>query len=143
MISIIANWRGIVAGWRGTIADWCGIAGFILTIVLLIRSESMRKEIESQRADYKKEQKVIRQTLIALRSNVIDDKIINQKVISDIRTQLFAYQQKFKRLFSWADKKHMKATFKILDTPSERISRSALCKELDYFVARFERKEIP
>ncbi len=142
MISIIANWRGIVAGWRGTIADWCGIVGFILTIVLLIRSESMRKEIESQRADYRKEQKVIRQTLIALRSNVIDDKIINQKVISDIRTQLFAYQQKFKRLFNRADKKHMKATLKILDTPLEQIRRSALCKELDYFVARFERKEI-
>ena len=124
------------------VADWCGIIGFLLTIALLIRSESMRKEIESQRADYKKEQKAIRQSLIALRSNVIDDNIMNQKVISDIRTQLFAYQQKFKRLLSWDDKKHMKATLEILNAPFEGIDVRSLCRELDYFVARFERKEI-
>lgn len=124
------------------IADWCGIIGFVLTIVLLIRSESMRKEIESQRADYEKEQKAIRQRLIALRNNVIDDNVLNQKVISDIRTQLFTYQQKFKRLLNRNDKKHMKVTLEILDTPSEKINIRTLCRELDYFVARFERKEI-
>lgn len=124
------------------IADWCGIVGFLLTIALLIRSESMRKEIESQRADYKKEQKTIRQNLMALRSNIIDDNIMNQKVISDIRTQLFAYQQKFKRLLSRNDKKHMKNTLEILDVPLEGIDVRSLCRELDYFVARFERKEI-
>ena len=124
------------------IADWCGIAGFLLTIALLIRSESMRKEIESQQADYKKEQKNIRQNLIALRSNIIDDKILNQKVVSDIRTQLFTYQQKFRRLLNWEDRKHMKRTLKILNTEASAISNTILCQELDYFVARFERKEI-
>ncbi|MBD5151285.1 MAG: hypothetical protein HDT16_02045 [Oscillibacter sp.] len=124
------------------IADWCGIAGFLLTIWLLIRSEAMRKEIEAQRTDYRKEQREIKQKLIALRSNVIDDNVLNQKVISDIRTQLFTYQQKFKRLLSKDDKRHMKATLEILDTPSEKIDARHLCRELDYFVARFERKEI-
>lgn len=124
------------------IADWCGIAGFLLTIALLIRSESMRKELESQRADYKKEQKIIQKNLIELRKNVIDDNISNRKVISDIRTQFFAYQQKFKRLLNRADKKHMKVTLKILDTPLDQINTDDLGRELDYFVARFERKEI-
>ncbi len=124
------------------IADWCGIVGFLLTIALLIRSESMRKEIETQRADYKKEQKNIRHNLIALRSNVIDDKILNQKVVSDIRTQLFTYQQKFRRLLNWEDRKHMKRTLKILNTEISAINGTMLCQELDYFVARFERKEI-
>lgn len=123
------------------IADWCGIISFILTITLLIRSESMRKEIESQRSDYIKEQKVIRGTLIALRSNVIDDQLLNQKIISDIRTQLFGYQQKFKRLLSSSDKRHMKTALKILDSSIDSIDPSLLCKELDYFIARFERKE--
>lgn len=124
------------------IADWCGIIGFMLTIALLVRSESMRKEIDSQRSDYKKEQKSIRQNLIALRSNVIDDNLLNQKVISDIRTQLFTYQQKFKRLLSRDDKKHMKTTLELLETPAEKIDVRCLCRELDYFVARFERREI-
>nr|DAF30765.1 MAG TPA: hypothetical protein [Caudoviricetes sp.] len=124
------------------IADWAGIFSFILTITLLIRSESMRKEIEGQRADYKKEQKIIREKLVALRSNVIDDHILNQKIISDIRTQLFGYQQKFKRLLNREDKKHMKVTLKILESKALEIDKHLLCKELDYFVARFERKEI-
>lgn len=124
-----------------TIADWCGIISFLLTVTLLIRSESMRKEIESQRADYKKEQRAIRQNLVALRSNVIDDNLLNQKVISDIRTQLFSYQQKFKRLLNRNDKQHMKATLEILDIPADKIDARLLCRELDYFVARFERKE--
>lgn len=125
-----------------TIADVTGILGFLLTIALLVRSESMRREIEGQRADYKKEQKAIRENLMALRSNVIDDEILNNKVISDIRTQLFAYQQKFKRLLNRSDKKHMKITLKILDLDIGCIGSQSLCKELDYFVARFERKEI-
>lgn len=123
-------------------SDWAGILSFILTITLLIRSESMRKEIDSQRADYKKEQREIRNKLIALRSNVIDDNLLNQKIISDIRTQLFAYEQKFRRLLSRDDRKHMKTTLEILDTPLAQIDTRLLCKELDYFVARFERKEI-
>lgn len=125
-----------------TLADWAGIVSFLLTVALLIRSESMRKELESQRADYKKEQKAIRQNLIALRSNIIDDNVLNQKVISDIRTELFAYQQKFRRLLSLSDRKHMKCTLKALDCAVENIDVHTLCRELDYFVARFERKEI-
>lgn len=123
------------------IADWCGIISFILTITLLIRSESMRKEIESQRSDYIKEQKVIREKLVAFRNNVIDDQLLNTKVVSDIRTQLFGYQQKFKRLLNRSDKCHMKTTLKLLDSNTDEINRLLLCKELDYFVARFERKE--
>lgn len=124
-----------------TIADWCGIISFVLTVTLLIRSESMRKEIESQQSDYIKEQKAIRKILIALRSNVIDDQLLNAKIVSDIRTQLFGYQQKFKRLLNRSDKRHMKITLKLLDASIDAIDRSLLCKELDYFVARFERKE--
>lgn len=125
-----------------TIADVVGILSFLLTITLLVRSETMRKEIESQRLDYKKEQKEIRQNLIALRSNVIDDNLLNQKVISDIRTQLFAFQQKFRRILNRNDKKHMKATLKILEKGPADIDSAPLCRELDYFVARFERKEL-
>lgn len=123
-------------------ADVTGILSFLLTLLLLIRSETLRKEVESQRTDYKKEQKAIKEKLIALRSNVIEDNILNQKIVSDIRAQLFAYQQKFKHLLNRKDKKHMKATIDLLEKDVDTINRSHLCKELDYFVARFERKEI-
>ena len=123
------------------IADWTGIISFVLTIALLIRSESMRKELESQRQDYVKEQKAIKERLIALRANVIDDGLLITKVVSDIRTQLFTFQQKFKRLLNREDKKHLKKTLAILSKDIEEIDAKELCMELDYFVARFERKE--
>lgn len=122
-------------------ADFSGIVSFILTITLLIKSEAMRKEIEGQRSDYIKEQKMIRDYLIELRKNVIEDGILNQKVISDIRTQLFTYQQKFQKLLSRSDRKHLKSTLKILEASVYKIDQKKLCAELDYFVARFERKE--
>ena len=123
------------------IADWTGIISFILTIALLIRSESMRKEIESQRQDYINEQQDIKKRLTALRSNVIDDNLLNTKVVSDIRTQLFTYQQKFKRLLNYEDQKRLKNTLTLLNVEVDRIDKHKLCIELDYFVARFERKE--
>lgn len=123
------------------IADWTGILSFALTIILLFRSEAMRKELESQRQDYVKEQKSIKASLVNLRANVIDDNILNQKVVSDIRTQLYTFRQKFKHLLNGEDKKHMKKTLSLLDQSVDAINAQELCKELDYFVARFDRKE--
>ena len=125
----------------GIIADWTGIIGFIMTIVLLIRSESLRKEIESQRGDYVKEQKNIKQNLISLRANIVEDGLLNTKIISDIRTQLFTFRQKYERLLNWEDRKRLKATLKLLGERESVIDRRKLCEQLDYFVARFERKE--
>lgn len=124
-----------------TLADISGIISLILTITLLIKSEAMRKEIESQRADYIKEQRVIKERLVGLRANVVDDNLLNMKVISDIRTQLFSYNQKFRNLLTRQDKTHLKTTLSILDNNIDDIDSRSLCAELDYFVARFERKE--
>lgn len=124
-----------------TLADIAGILGFILTVALLFKSEAMKKEIESQRADYIKEQRSIKERLIGLRTNVVDDNLVNMKVISDLRTQLFSYEQKFKHLLTREDKSHLKSTLSILNGDIETIESKKLCAELDYFVARFERKE--
>ncbi len=123
------------------IADICGILGFIVTIALVFKSDALKKEIENQRSDYIKEQKSIRERLISLRANIVDDNLMNMKVISDLRTQLFSYEQRFKRLLNHKDKKKLKETLKLLNKDSEAIDKKALCAELDYFVARFERKE--
>lgn len=126
----------------GTIADITGIASFVLTVVLLIRSETMRKEIAAQRNEYQRGQKSIKVNIIALRDNVLKDQMLDLKIISDIRTQLYSFEQKFGRLLTWNDKRHLNATLKILDFSLEAIDRRRLCKELDYFIARFERREL-
>lgn len=123
------------------IADICGIVGFLITVRLLFKSDALQKEIENQRSDYMKEQRTIRERLISLRMNIVEDNLINMKVISDLRTQLFSFKQKFKRLLNHEDKTRMKRTLKLLKNDTEKIDKKALCVELDYFVARFERKE--
>lgn len=133
--------RQVVLIVLSTFADISGITSLILTIALLIKSEAMRKEIESQRADYIKEQKAIKERLAGLRANIVDDNLLNMKVISDLRTQLFSYNHKFKRLLTREDRKHLKVTLALLDNDVSNIGQKVLCAELDYFVARFERKE--
>jgi len=76
-----------------------------------------------------------------LRTSVIDDHVINEKIVSDIRTQLFSFQQRFLRIFRKEDKSRLKGTLDMLQLPVAQIEVNALCEQLDYFIARFERKE--
>lgn len=122
-------------------ADWCGILSFILTITLLVRSESLRKEIDSQKCEYQEEQKDIKIKMIALRSNLWDGQALSLKLVSEIRTQLYSFEQKFSRLRTREDKFHLKLTFQMLSGELESIDTEKLCSELDYFIARFERRE--
>lgn len=125
-----------------TLADWCGILGFFLTIMLLLRSESLRKEIDSQKREYQEQKKDIKVNMMALRDNLWDGQPLNLKIISEIRTQLYAFEQKFGYLRTQRDKQHLKLTFRMLDETVESIDSARLCGELDYFIARFERQEL-
>ena len=52
-------------GFISQIADITGIASFVLSIVLLIRSESLRKSIIYQRIDYNKKRSNTRSKMMA------------------------------------------------------------------------------
>ena len=123
-------------------ADICGIVSFLLTIWLLFKSEALRKEIDSQRLDYQREQKAIRNNIIALRDNIRNDGLINLRIISEVRTYLLSFTQRFKRLLSKEDNKRIIATLAMLKQKIDDIDRAKLCAELDYFVARFDKKEV-
>lgn len=125
----------------GVIADVTGIAGFIVTICLLIRSEALRKEIQMEKRAYQKSQKDIRLELIALRMNVWDDNILILQIVSKIRSNLYSCQINFKRLLSKEDKTHIKRTISMLRSGLTSISAYELCEELDYIIARLEKKE--
>lgn len=124
------------------IADWCGIFGFALTVILLFRSEALRKEVESQKREYQEQKADIKIRMIALRDNLWSGQPLSLKLVSEIRTLLFLFDQKFGRLRTQEDKRQLRATHKILSGPIEAISINQLCRELDYFIARFEREEI-
>ena len=123
----------------GHIADVLGIAGFALTVVLLIKSEAIRKELEAQNKTYKRERQHIEGNFIGLLSAIREENLFNDETIDKIRIEINKLELRFSRLLSRQDRKHIKETHAILDNIKEPDSRDALCKELAYFIARMEK----
>ena len=98
----------------GLIADIAGVLGLLLTLVLLIRSESLHKFIshkyayEENRTEYKK-------SLQAIRDTIIKDGVVNERLVSELRIILNESNEKHGRLNKRRDKRHIKMTFRLLD----------------------------
>ena len=122
-------------------ADWLTVASFILTIALLINSGSLRKEISSQKKDYEQDKDSVKRKLIALRENLWDNTPLTSQIASEIRTLIYSIEERFGLLDKLKDKKHVKKTLRMLHNKPESISKEELCREIDYFIARLERRE--
>lgn len=122
-------------------ADIAGIISFLLTITLLIRSEALRKEIDAQKREYQNDQKSIRIKLIALRENLWYGQKLSLKLVSEIRSLLHSFDLNYNRLHTRRDKRELKETMSMLEDNPENVDALHLCAKLDYFIARFERKE--
>lgn len=126
----------------GIAADIAGIISFLLTVTLLIRSEALRREIDAQKRSYQKDQESIRIRMIALRENLWCGQKISLKLISEIRTLLYAFDQNYSRLRTRRDKQELPETLNLLKQQPDSIDIFQLCAKLDYFIARLERQEI-
>jgi len=89
----------------GTLADIVGILSFILTIILLVRSERLRNEIVSQKIDYRNQQTKIVDRLTELRSCLQNNEPLSVKTISGIRLELYQCDISFQHILSSRDKK--------------------------------------
>ena len=67
--------------------------------------------------------------------------ILSLKLISEIRTLLDAFSLNYNRLNTRRDKRELSETLTMLGKRPENIDPLLLCPKLDYFIARFERKE--
>ena len=124
-----------------TLGNWASIASFLLSIALLVYSETLRKEIQMQKREYIRAQGELKTRLTALRENIWDGKPLTLKFISEIRTLIFSFPQQFGNLDTRKDKAHYPVIESILAMKPDAIDRYQLCAELDYFIARLDRKE--
>lgn len=125
----------------GVIADITGILGFILSIVLLIRSESLRNEILLQKIDYSSQQSEICNRLIHLSETMQRGSNISLKTIRDLRQELYQYLLTFDHLLKWKDKHIIKQTISLFDKEFSPVTKNRLLKNLDYLIARFHKRE--
>lgn len=124
------------------IADVLGIVSFILTIILLMRSESLRNEIVSQKINYRNTQSNIVKQLSNFRSALTGNEDLSLKTVSDIRKELLQFDINLRHLLSHRDRKIIQQTLILLDKDFSIELRKELIKNLDYLSARFTKQEV-
>jgi len=125
----------------GSIADIIGIISFILTIVLLIRSESLRNQILIQKQDYKKYHSKVKIRLMSLAESIREDDQIPIQTTSLLRQELYEHLHNFNLVLSRKDKKIINSVINTFDKAINEDAKRKLLKNLDYLVARFSKKE--
>ncbi len=128
-------------GFISQIADITGIASFVLSIVLLIRSESLRKSIIYQRIDYNKKRSNTRSKMMAFNEALSEDDSISFTQISEIRQELYQCLLSFQHIFSFKDRWTIRKIITLLNAPLTQSNRIKISKLLDYIIARFGKKE--
>ncbi len=125
----------------GTIANIVSIMGFFLTIILLIRSESLRNKILMQKLDYGSQQKQICDRLTRLSETIQNGNNISLKSIRDLRQELYQYLLTFNHILKWRDKRILKQTISLFDKDFSPTIKKKMLKNLDYLIARFHKRE--
>lgn len=118
------------------IADFCSIAGFVLTIAIW----KLADKIRSQTIYYQRQQKDILTNLKAQRDCIRLDDIYTIRVRSELRTELYSILKNYNALLSVWESFRIRWIIHILRC-GEKTDRESLCANLDYVIARFQRKE--
>jgi len=127
------------------VADIAGILGFILTIVLLVRSEALRKKIAAtlhQKTNYATDRKAMIRQLKAIRDGLLDKDALLEEFVVKIDGELHSIEAKFGNLSIRKDKKHIDAIRKLIEAPIEQLDRHKLRMSLNPLISRFERNEL-
>ncbi|MDR1704731.1 MAG: hypothetical protein LBS19_08605 [Clostridiales bacterium] len=90
------------------VADIVGVLSFIGTIAIWLKSNALSRQIAAQKETYMKEQSKIKQTLMGLRDNIWRDDLLELRITSQIRTELYTFNQNYSRIFSFKDKRCMR-----------------------------------
>ena len=121
-------------------ADILGILSFLISILIWIKSDRIKKELTCQINNYKKEQSEIKIKLAALRENIYTDKIMTVHIKSQIRTEILRFKKLFSLIITFEDKIKIFLIMRILNKKCDTDSIK-LCQHLDYFIARLDKKE--
>lgn len=125
-----------------TFADIVGILSFAITVILLIRSESLRNEIVSQKINYRNQQDEIVEQLKGFRTTLASGEPLSLKDVDDMRYALEQYKVNVLHILSYQDRKTIDHTLKLFDKDFSDSLRKKLLKNLTHLCARFTKKEV-
>jgi len=116
----------------------CSIASLALAIFVFLKIDKVKSIIEKQTKDYKSQRNKIRDRLNNFKISVLNDTDIESR--SELRTELFDIQNKFKKLLKSDCKKKIEKI--IIMLKSDTFDKEKLCEDLDYIIARFRSDEL-
>ncbi len=125
-----------------TIADIAGILSFVITVILLIRSEKLRNEIVSQKITYRNKQDDIVKQLSDFRTALVNNAPLSLKDIDDMRLALEQYKINLGHVLSYQYRKTINQTLELLDKDFTDDLRKQLLKNLAHLSARFSKQEV-
>lgn len=125
-----------------TFADIVGILSFAITVILLIRSESLRNEIVSQKINYRNQQDEIVEQLKGFRTTLANSDPLSLKDVNDMQYALEQYKVNMQHILSYRDRKTINHTLKLFDKNFSDDLRKEILKNLTQLCARFTKKEV-
>lgn len=125
------------------IASLCGIGGFILTVIVAIKTNKISSilkynEITSQ---YNAERIAFQNAFEGHRSSILVDEIKTDKLLKDILKNVEEYDVKFHSLFTIRDRIAIRKLKRILRKEASEVDFNTVCNDLAALSGRLSKKE--
>lgn len=125
------------------ISTLCGIVGFILTIVVSMRTAKISKILKynATTTQYNKERKAFQNAFEGHRSSIMVDGLKTEKLLKDILKNVEEYHVKFDVILSPKDRITLWWFKRILKKRYDSVSWNTICNYLAILSGRLSKKE--
>ena len=125
------------------ISTLCGIIGFILTIIVSMRTAKISKILKynATTTQYNKERKAFQNTFEGHRSSITEDGLKTEKLLKDILKNVEEYSVKFDVILSTKDRITLWWFKRILKKQHDTVNWNTICNYLAILSGRLSKKE--
>ncbi len=125
------------------IASIMGIAGFILTVFVSIRTAKISRILKYNQVtgQYNRERLGFQQTFEGHRKSIIEDDIKSDKLLKDILQNVEEYKIKFDEILSFKEKTTLSMFIRLLKKESHKVNYNKVCNYLATLSGRLSKKE--
>lgn len=125
------------------IASATGIAGFVLTIIVSIRTTKIGKILRYNQvtSQYNKERRGFQQTFEGHRKSIVEDGIKSNKLLKDILQNVEEYRAKFGEIMSFKEKVTLTRFSYLLKKESNKVDYNKASNYLASLSGRLSKKE--
>lgn len=125
------------------IASICGIAGFILTIIVSIRTAKIGKILKYNQitSQYNRDRKAFQKVFEGHQASIFEDNLRSDKLLKEILKNVEAYQFNFHEILTAREKVTLFLLKRLLKKESKHVNYNAIGNHLAFLAGRLSKKE--